>query len=298
VPTSPELLTGGLAFPEGPVVMPDGSVILVEIVGQRLTRVWGDGRTEKICDIPGGPAGAALGPDGAIYVCNIGGMDFSRGICVEGPGNEGRIERVDLSTGRLERLYDHCGDRPLQSPDDLVFDQEGNFWFSDMGKELGDRRTYGGIYYASPDGKTIKQAFHPLYSPNGIGLSPDQNTLYAADTITARVWAMDIIGAGMIAQASFHQPGRLLATVPHGGQCDSMAVTAAGNIVQGMLNPGGLASISLNGNVEYRLFEGQQYVTNIAFGGEDMRDAYVTFSGTGCLRWPEPGLLLNFSGRA
>jgi gluconolactonase len=113
-----ELLVDGLEFPEGPIAMPDGSVILVEIVGQRLTRVW-NGQKEKICDVPGAPTGAALGPDGAIYICNLGGIDLARGVCVEGPGNEGR--------------------------------------------------TYGGLYYASHDGKMIKRVFHPIYSANGVG---------------------------------------------------------------------------------------------------------------------------------
>ncbi len=58
----------GLEFPEGPVVMPDGSVVLVEIRGRRLTRVWPDGRKDVVAEIPGGPNGAALGPDGKIYV--------------------------------------------------------------------------------------------------------------------------------------------------------------------------------------------------------------------------------------
>jgi gluconolactonase len=185
----------------------------------------------------------------------------------------------------------------LQSPDDLVFDRHGNLWFTDMGKELGDRRTYGGIYYASPDGTKINEVFAPLYSPNGIGLSPDGTKLYAADTITARVWEMEILAPGEIRHLPYHHPGRLLATVPHGGQCDSMAITAAGNVVQGMLNPGGLATVHKDGSVAYTLFEGQQYVTNIAFGGDDMCDAFATFSGTGTLvklRWPEPGLKLNY----
>ena len=65
-----------LEFPEGPVVMPDGSVVLVEIRGQRLTRVWPDGRKEVVAEIPGGPNGAALGPDGKMYVCNNGGFSW------------------------------------------------------------------------------------------------------------------------------------------------------------------------------------------------------------------------------
>src|SRR5258708_26131711 len=68
------VLATDLEFPEGPVVLPDGSVVLVEIRGQRLTRVWPDGRKEVVAKIPGGPNGAALGPDGKMYVCNNGGF--------------------------------------------------------------------------------------------------------------------------------------------------------------------------------------------------------------------------------
>jgi len=70
------VLATGLEFPEGPVVMPDGSVVLVEIRGRRLTRVWPDGRKETVAQIPGGPNGAALGPDGKMYVCNNGGFSW------------------------------------------------------------------------------------------------------------------------------------------------------------------------------------------------------------------------------
>ena len=70
------VLATGLEFPEGPVVMPDGSVVLVEIRGQRLTRVCPDGRKEVVAEIPGGPNGAALGPDGKMYICNNGGFSW------------------------------------------------------------------------------------------------------------------------------------------------------------------------------------------------------------------------------
>src|SRR5687768_12194536 len=74
MPGSVEIVAEGLAFPEGPVIMADGSVIVVEIAGGRVTRCW-EGRKETICEIGGGPNGAAIGPDGALYVCNNGGMD-------------------------------------------------------------------------------------------------------------------------------------------------------------------------------------------------------------------------------
>ena len=67
-PAMPELteITSGLRFPEGPIAMPDGSVILVEMFGPRLTRVGADGTKETIAEIAGGPNGAAIGPDGAL----------------------------------------------------------------------------------------------------------------------------------------------------------------------------------------------------------------------------------------
>src|SRR5256885_15445129 len=70
------VLATDLEFPEGPVVMPDGSVVLVEIRGKRLTRVYPDGRKEIVAKIPGGPNGAALGPDGKMYICNNGGLSW------------------------------------------------------------------------------------------------------------------------------------------------------------------------------------------------------------------------------
>ena len=100
-----EVVAEGLAFPEGPVVMADGSVIVVELAGGRITRCW-NGRSEVICAIGGGPNGAAIGPDGALWVCNNGGLDLAKFQNARGPGCEGRIERVELSTGRFERVYE------------------------------------------------------------------------------------------------------------------------------------------------------------------------------------------------
>ena len=58
-----DLIADGLLFPEGPIALPDRSVVLVELLRGTLTRAWGGGRTEVVCDLGGGPNGAALGPD-------------------------------------------------------------------------------------------------------------------------------------------------------------------------------------------------------------------------------------------
>src|SRR3974390_10809 len=116
-----------LEFPEGPVAMPDGSVLLVEIRGQRLTRIHPDGRKEVVAKIPGGPNGAAIGPDGKCYICNNGGFSWipTRNMLMPGPPAPheyigGSIQRVDLQSGKVETVGDRCADHPLKGPNDLV----------------------------------------------------------------------------------------------------------------------------------------------------------------------------------
>ncbi|MBP9232237.1 MAG: SMP-30/gluconolactonase/LRE family protein, partial [Phenylobacterium sp.] len=65
-----QLVAEGFQFPEGPIAMNDGSVILTEIKAQRLTRVTPDGTKTTVVETGGGPNGAAIGPDGAIYITN------------------------------------------------------------------------------------------------------------------------------------------------------------------------------------------------------------------------------------
>src|SRR5438309_8792579 len=86
-----ELVTDGLRFPEGPIAMNDGSVILTEIEGMVLTRVTPDGKKTTVAETGGGPNGAAIGPDGAIYVTNNGGSFVwlkQNGLTIPGPTPE------------------------------------------------------------------------------------------------------------------------------------------------------------------------------------------------------------------
>jgi gluconolactonase len=278
-----EVIAEGLAFPEGPVVMADGSVIVVEIMAGRVTRCW-NGRTEMVCHTGGGPNGAAIGPDGALWICNNGGM---------APGGErgpGRIERIDLATGRCERVHESCDGVPLRGPNDLVFDATGRLWFTDLGSGHEDVRMIGGLYTVSADGGTITAVNRRSISYNGIGLSPDQKHVYVADTWQARVYRYDN-------QAEAQEPHYVATGIGPVG-FDSLAVTAAGNVCVAMvMGTGGIATVTPGGQVTQLAIPDDPYVTNIAFGGEDMRDAYITLSGTGRLirrRWDEPGLKLAF----
>lgn len=133
------LVTEGLRFPEGPVALPDGRVLLVEIARGTITEVAPDGAQRILATPGGGPNGAALGPDGALYICNNGGFEWHERDGRLYPGDQpadysgGRIERLDLTTGELTVLYDACEGRPLCGPNDLVFDRTGGFWFTDHG---------------------------------------------------------------------------------------------------------------------------------------------------------------------
>jgi gluconolactonase len=280
-----EVIAEGLAFPEGPVVMADGSVIVVESFGGRITRCW-NGRKEVVCEIGDGPNGGAIGPDGALYICNNGGIGpdyFARSDRV------GRIERVDLGTGRFERVIDACDDAPLSAPNDLVFDSGGQLWFTDMGRmEVGGKK-YGGLYCAAPDGSRITRIVGGALSYNGVGLSPDMETVYVADTFSARIYAF--------ARRAEAQKPRLVATVPGLVSLDSLAVTAAGKVCVATIGEAGaITTVTPDGRCSTTATD-DPVTTNIAFGGADMRDAWITWSMRGELvktRWDEPGLRLVY----
>lgn len=287
----------GLSFPEGPVACSDGSVLVTEIEAGRVTRVTTDGQVEVVAVCGGGPNGAAIGPDGALYVCNNGGR------FADGHWKGGWIERVDPATGSVDVLYSHHGDRRLSGPNDIVFDGSGAFWFTDTGKFQGRQRDVGSLYYATIDGSRLEEVVFPAESPNGIGISPDGKTLYYAETVTARLRARRITGPGELAPLEGHGVESVLCTMP--GLCgfDSLAVDAAGNICIATLVTGGITSVAPDGATvtQYQLPPDLEdhMTTNLCFGGPGRATAFITLGTTGRLvscPWPVPGLELAYNG--
>lgn len=288
----------GLLFPEGPVAMHDGSVILVEIRRGTLTRVGTDGKVDVVAHCSGGPNGAAIGPDGAMYVCNNGGFEWHE---VPGlgflPGAQpddyigGRIQRVDLETGEVTTLYDACEGRPLRGPNDIVFDSTGGFWFTDLGKRHRADRTadLGAVYYAYADGSSITEMAFPLDHPNGIALGPDGRQLYVAETPTGRVWRWEVEAPGVLT----HNPailagasgGTLHADLPGYQLLDSMAALDDGGLALATLATGCITVVDPAGAIVGQVFppEPDPMVTNVCYGGEGNRTAFLTASLTGKL---------------
>lgn len=302
-----------LQFPEGPVALADGSVLLVEIKRGTLTWLEADGSVRNRFELGGGPNGAAIGPDGHVYVCNNGGCFEWRdvmGLTVPGElpagWSGGSIQRVDLSSGEVEVIYTGSTTPdgtsvPLRAPNDIVFDDAGGFWFTDHGvrQERSSDRT--GLHYATTDGASCVELVHPLDAPNGIGLAPDGSVLYAAETHTGRVYEWPLAGPGRLDEAQLNPAGpgggRLLVGVPGLQYFDSLAVDGDGWVCVATLLNGGITCISPDGETVEHLELPDPLVTNICFGGEDHRTAYITLSGTGqlvSLPWSRPGLQLAF----
>ena len=294
----------GLQFPEGPIAMPDGSVLLVEIKRGTLSRVTPDGKIHVVADTGGGPNGAAIGPDGCVYICNNGGFEWHALGDLTMPGNQpadyigGRIQRVHLSSGKVEDVYTECDGHPLRGANDIVFDTTGGFWFTDHGKMRERDRDRTGVYYAKPDGSSIREVLFPLDAPNGIGLSPDGKKLYVAETFTGRVWAWDIVGPGQVQLASPLPPGgSLLVGLPGMQLFDSLAVDGEGWVCVATLVNGGITAVSPDGATIEHHPTPDLLTTNVCFGGPDLKTAFVTLSGTGKLvsmPWPRRGLKLAY----
>jgi gluconolactonase len=302
-----QVVTDKLVYPEGPVAMSDGTVILVDIADESLKRVFPDGTVDVVASVPGGPNGAALGPDGRIYICNHGGVDW---IDVQGgrlrTGTQradysgGSIEIVDPRTGVVQRLYDRCGDHPLRGPNDLVFDGTGGFWFTDMGKRRSRDMDLGSVYWATADGSLIREVISGLISPNGIALSPDGQTLYVAETYTGRIWSWSVEAPGQVRKLDWPSPagGALFASPGGRARFDGLAVTQSGALCAAALDLCAILEFRGPGREPIVHPVPDLLVTNLCFGGSDMRTCYATLSHQARLvrlDWHEAGLKLHHS---
>jgi gluconolactonase len=284
-------VTTGLRFPEGPIALDNGTVLVAEIEGGALTRVHPDGTKQPI-DCGGGPNGAALGPDGAVYVCNDGGLAFQTDGDIRFPhaladGNDGGcLQRVDLATGAVDVVFTHVGDIRIGNLNDIVFDTAGGCYIVDT--------TNGAILYADPAARAIAVVDHTVDFPNGLGLSPDGATLYASETYSGRIVRWDVTGPGRLA------PKREIFDTGGENHFDGLAIDGAGHVCVANLQKSGISVIDDDGT-EVARFETplpDPFVTNICFGGPRGDTAYICSSGRGILyavQWPWPGLRLNYA---
>ena len=176
-----EIVADGLRFPEGPVLMPDGSVCFVEIDGGRVSRWSPGGGTSALADTGGGPNGIALGPDGALYVTQSGGRGVTPGIQRVGP--DGDVRDVATAVDGLD----------LGAPNDLAFGPDGRLWFTDPNGRP-DPDTYTGpgrLFVLDIERGTGELVLDvgPVF-PNGIAFDAD-GVLHWTESLTRRVCRLE-----------------------------------------------------------------------------------------------------------
>jgi gluconolactonase len=184
------VLAEGLQFPEGPVWLGPERVAFTEIRGQCIT-LWDHGKVRKVADTGGGANGATLGPDGAIYVANNGGVWMTHeGVGLAAKPLTGRIQRVTLD-GAVSDVATSLPGKPPHRPNDLCFGPDGLLYYTDPHNwdEGIAKLGVGRVARTTLDGRVELLADVPFF-PNGIAFGPD-GLLYVAQSVTQTILVMD-----------------------------------------------------------------------------------------------------------
>lgn len=276
-----EVLGGGLDWSEGPVWIRDGGFLLFSDVPQNRIYKWrkGDGLT------------VWLEPSGYTGEVPRAGEPGSNGLVLDGDGRLVLCQHGDRRVARLDATWDdprpsfvtlastYDGKR-FNSPNDLVFDQDGNLYFTDppYGLEGGPEDpkreiAFQGVYRVSPEGN-VTLVTGELTRPNGVGLSPDERTLYVSNSDPERaVWmAYDLKDDGTVGEGRVFFDATPLVGEERPGLPDGFAVDHAGNLFA--TGPGGIFVFSPDGKHLGTLHTGQA-TANCTFGG-DGKTLYAT----------------------
>ena len=246
------LVASNLGFPEGPVVMPDGRIVLCDgNTGELL--VYEGGKIGTFATMGGSPWGAVLGSDGAVYV--------TQGGNVPGSGDTSAIsgiQRVNRD-GSVELLCSEVASNTLIGPNDLAFGPDGRLYFTDSGSEYDDRfdvRVPGRLYGIDGQGGGAMLIERPEVYPNGIAFDA-QGRLYWTESMGHRVCRLDGAQATTFCQLSDgHVP-------------DGMAFAADGRLFVCTTISGGVTVVSLDGHMLEEITLGE-HATNCIFDGSTL----------------------------
>ncbi len=263
-------------FLEGPAFDREGVLHVVDLPFGRIFRVSEGGEFEIVAEYDGAPNGLAIHADGSFYLA-----DRHHGIV-----------RIDPRRGEPETVLETLpGGIALKGPNDLVFDRDGNLYFTDQG-QTGLHDPTGRLVRLGADG-TVTVLLDNIPSPNGLVLDEAERVIYLAVTRANAVWhvplARDKTSVGRV--GLFIQ----LSGGPEGGP-DGMAMDRAGNLAVAHARLGSLWLFSALGEPVYRVrAECGPLVTNAAYGGPDGRTLFLTESQSGTIltvSLPTPGLPL------
>ena len=239
-----------LGFTEGPVWHPDGSLLFSDIPNSRIHRLRG-GALDTYREPSGNSNGLTLDADMRLLACEHGGRRVSR-------------QRDD----EFETVASHYEGKRLNSPNDIIVRNDGRIFFTDppYGIEESQRELpFNGVFTIAPDGGDPVLLVSDFDRPNGLALSPDERTLYIADTQRLHVRAFDVAAGGALSN------GRVFADMAEGGRPDGMKVDVDGRLY---VSAGTLQVFAADGAL-LGVIDCPQSPANCAWG-EDGSTLYIT----------------------
>jgi len=270
-----------VAFTEGPAVDAEGNVFFSDIVNNRIMKRAADGALSVWRADSGRANGNMFDAQGRLVTCE--GAEF-------GDGGRRRITRTDMRTGTVEILTERYEGKRYNSPNDLVIDTQGRIYFTDP-RYKEDRSDLEmdveAVYRLDPDGRVVRVLQQPtVQKPNGITISPDNRTLYLVDSSPTpggnrKIWAFDLSADGVPSNR------RLVYDFAPGRGADGMRTDVQGNlwIAAGISRarhadetsdvPPGVYVVAPNGEMLGRIPVPEDSITNLAFGGPDLKTLYI-----------------------
>ena len=276
---APEIATT-VAFTEGPTVDRDGNVYFTDIITQRIMKLGTDGVLSTYRENSNVANGLLIDPQGRLVACE-GGAFERPGVKRKGTP---RVTRTDLKTGKVEVLTDSYAGKPFVGPNDVTIDGQGRLYFTDLAGVA--------VYRIDASGTVARILAAPdIQRPNGIQVSPDDKTLYLIEANQAQggarlIRAYDLQPDGTVRDMRVHynfSPGR---------SADGMSIDTQGNLYasagmnqlrgssETLDTKTGVYVISPQGKLLKFIPIAEDFITNNAFGGPDMKTLYVTAGKT------------------
>jgi len=262
------------SFIEGPVFDRHGNLYITDIVFGRVFRIDSQAKWELIVQYDGEPNGMKFMSDDELLI-----TDYKNGLL-----------KLNIQTRKIEPFLTRRNSERFKGPNDLVFDSNGNLYFTDQG-QTGMHDPTGRVYRLRPNGQ-LDLLIDNIPSPNGIVLSPDEKVLFIGVTRGNCIWRAPLLADGSVAKV-----GQFFTSYGPSGP-DGLAMDQAGNLA--IANPGLGYVWLLNHRAEPIGIWSSPCglsLTNIAFGDADRKTLYCTESQSGSIlkiRMPEAGMPLHF----
>jgi gluconolactonase len=242
----------GFQFTEGPAADAEGNVYFTDVQRNRIHKVDAQGQLSTFLENSQGCNGLMFDGRGRLIACQ---------------GGAGRIIAIDIATRAIEVIADQFQGRRFDRPNDLVLDRAGGVYFTDPlfgGQPIQDRQS---VYYVNANGQ-VTRVIDNLIRPNGVILSPDEQTLYLLHS-QPNVMAYPVEGPGRLG------PGRVLATLQGNGGGDGLTIDTRGNLYLTRPNSNAVQVITPDGT-SLGLIQFPEAPSNCTFGGPDLKTLYVT----------------------